>query len=120
MSECNGHVSKLAKDKLKYGHRTTHKPSSVATKRPSTDAARSLRSDRAPAKLGGGGYGGGYGGSRYRSGGYSRGRDGGGYGGGRRREGGEMEVEVPWWIPEWRLVVMDMVVVDTEVSGEWW
>lgn len=53
-------------------------------------------------------------------GGYSRGRDGGGYGGGRRREGGEMEVEVPWWIPEWRLVVMDMVVVDTEVSGEWW
>ncbi|KAF3568878.1 hypothetical protein DY000_02014480 [Brassica cretica] len=28
---CNGHVSKSATDKLKYGHRTTHKPSSVAT-----------------------------------------------------------------------------------------
>ncbi|KAF3560586.1 hypothetical protein DY000_02015113 [Brassica cretica] len=39
LSEGNGQVSKSATDKLEYGHRTTHKP-------------RSLRSDRAQAKLG--------------------------------------------------------------------
>ncbi|KAF2575514.1 hypothetical protein F2Q70_00002993 [Brassica cretica] len=52
LSKSNGHVSKSATDKLKYGHRTTHKPSSVATLRPSTYTAWSLRSDRALAKLG--------------------------------------------------------------------
>ena len=31
LSEGNGYVSKSATGKLKYGHRTTHKPSSVAT-----------------------------------------------------------------------------------------
>ena len=31
LSKGNGHISKSATEKLKYGHWTTHKPSSVAT-----------------------------------------------------------------------------------------
>ena len=40
LSQSNGHVSKPATDKLGYGNRTTDKPSSVATQRPSMHTAR--------------------------------------------------------------------------------
>ncbi|KAF2571591.1 hypothetical protein F2Q70_00002969 [Brassica cretica] len=52
LSQGNRHVSKSATDKLEYGKRTTDKPSSVATQRPSTHTARLLRSDRARTRLG--------------------------------------------------------------------
>ncbi|KAG5388713.1 hypothetical protein IGI04_030254 [Brassica rapa subsp. trilocularis] len=52
LSEGNGHVSKSAADKLEYGNQTADKPSSIDTRRPSMHTARSLRSDRARAKLG--------------------------------------------------------------------
>ncbi|KAF3598547.1 hypothetical protein F2Q69_00035631 [Brassica cretica] len=39
-------------DEPEYGNRTADKPSSVATQRPSSSQARSLRSNRARAKLG--------------------------------------------------------------------
>ncbi|KAF2543915.1 hypothetical protein F2Q68_00032240 [Brassica cretica] len=45
LSQGNGHVSKPATDRLEYGNRTTDRPSSVATQRPSMHTARSLRSD---------------------------------------------------------------------------
>ncbi|CAG7897235.1 unnamed protein product [Brassica rapa] len=52
LSEGNGHVSKSAADKLEYGNQTADKPSSIDTRQPSMHTARSLRSDRARAKLG--------------------------------------------------------------------
>ncbi|KAF3495604.1 hypothetical protein DY000_02054089 [Brassica cretica] len=52
LSQSNGHVSKPATDKLGYGNRTTDKPSSVATQRPSMHTARLLRSDQACTRLG--------------------------------------------------------------------
>ncbi|KAG5407588.1 hypothetical protein IGI04_013707, partial [Brassica rapa subsp. trilocularis] len=52
LSEGNRHVSKSAADKLEYGNKTVDKPSSIDTRRPSMHTARSLRSDRARAKLG--------------------------------------------------------------------
>ncbi|WZY94128.1 LOW QUALITY PROTEIN: hypothetical protein YC2023_066457 [Brassica napus] len=52
LSEGNRHVSKSAADKLEYGYQTADKPSSIDTRRPSMHTARTLRSDRARAKLG--------------------------------------------------------------------
>ncbi|KAF3490334.1 hypothetical protein F2Q69_00052491 [Brassica cretica] len=52
LSQGDRHVSKPATDKLEYGDRTTDMPSMIATQRPSMHTARSLRSDRARAKLG--------------------------------------------------------------------
>ena len=52
LSQGNGHVSKPATDELEYRDRTTDKPSKIATQRASMHTARSLRSDRARAKLG--------------------------------------------------------------------
>ncbi|KAG5397558.1 hypothetical protein IGI04_019372 [Brassica rapa subsp. trilocularis] len=52
LSEGNGHVSKSATDKLEYGNQSADKPSSIDTRQPSMHTARSLRSDRARAKLG--------------------------------------------------------------------
>ncbi|KAG5400225.1 hypothetical protein IGI04_014832 [Brassica rapa subsp. trilocularis] len=43
---------KPATNELEYGNRTTDKPSTIATHRPSMHTARSLRSDRVRAKLG--------------------------------------------------------------------
>ena len=56
LSKGNGHVSKLAADKLEYGNRTADKLSSIDTQRPSMHTARgkarSLCSDRACVLLG--------------------------------------------------------------------
>ncbi|KAG5377796.1 hypothetical protein IGI04_025638, partial [Brassica rapa subsp. trilocularis] len=52
LSEGNRHVSNSAADKLEYGNRTTDKPSSIDTRRPSMHTARSLCSDRASVPLG--------------------------------------------------------------------
>ncbi|KAG5414559.1 hypothetical protein IGI04_002126 [Brassica rapa subsp. trilocularis] len=52
LSQGNGYISKPATDKFEYDDRNTDKPSMVATQQPSMHTARSLRSDRARAKLG--------------------------------------------------------------------
>ncbi|KAG5384803.1 hypothetical protein IGI04_036273 [Brassica rapa subsp. trilocularis] len=52
LSEGQRHVSNSAADKLEYGNRTTDKPSSIDTRRPSMHTARSLRSERASVPLG--------------------------------------------------------------------
>ncbi|KAF2584673.1 hypothetical protein F2Q70_00035892 [Brassica cretica] len=52
LSQGNAYVSKSATDKLEYGNRTTDKPISVVTQRPSMHTDRSLRSDRARVRIG--------------------------------------------------------------------
>ena len=52
LSQGNGNVSKPATDRFECDDRNTDEPSSVTTQRPNLQTARSLRSDRARAKLG--------------------------------------------------------------------